>query len=79
MIDCAAMQWEDAFDALAEADFSDRDGIAQTGVVTRDESAFENLDALFFAFLDFDVDLQSVTRAEDGDIRSEVFLDEIAK
>jgi len=49
------MQWEDALDALAEANFSNGDGVAETGVVARNEGAFENLDAFLLAFLDFDV------------------------
>ncbi len=79
VIDGAAMKWEDALDALAEANFSNGDGVAEAGVIACNEGAFENLDAFLIAFLDLDVDLQSIARTEDRNIRSEVFLDEITK
>lgn len=79
MVDRAAMQRENAFHTLAEADLSNRDGIAHARVVARDERAFEDLDALFFAFLNLDVHLEGVAWTKHRDVRAEVFLDEIAK
>ena len=53
---------EDALDALAEANLSYRDRFFDPRVVAGDQDSFEDLDALFFAFPDLDVNLNLVTR-----------------
>src|ERR1700683_5011255 len=41
MVDDSCMDGEDALDAVAETDLADRDGLADAGVIARDEGALE--------------------------------------
>src|SRR5580658_1849874 len=68
MVDHFRVDGEDALDALAEADFTDRDGLADAGVIARDESPLKRLQPLLVAFLNLDVDAQGVAGAEIGDL-----------
>ena len=54
---------EDTLHALAEAHLANREaGLLAVGLL--DDDSLEDLDALFVAFLDLDVNLESVTHRE---------------
>src|SRR5579863_5478668 len=69
VIDDGRVNREDALDAVAEADLADGDGFAEAaGVIAGEYGAFKRLEALFIAFLDFDVDANGIAGAKFGDV-----------
>src|ERR1700680_3828127 len=68
MVDNGRVQRENSLDPLTEADFADRNGLAHARVLACQHGAFEDLNALFFAFLDLDVNLYRIAGTEFGHI-----------
>ena len=60
------MHGEYLFHAHAIGDTADGEGFVDAAVLLGDDSAFEDLDTLFCAFLDLDVDADGVADADDG-------------
>lgn len=75
-----AVDGEDAFDTDAVGDLANGEGFAKASAAASDDDAFEHLNALFVAFLNFDVHANGVAGAEVGEVRAELaafdFLDE---
>src|ERR1700683_711584 len=63
---------EGAFDADAEADLADAEGLAHAAALASDHDALEHLDALPVAFHDPDRDLHRVAGGEVGPVVAEV-------
>src|SRR5580698_7309355 len=63
-IDDGGAQRKNALNAVAEADLADRYGLAHACILAGEHCAFKNLNALFFAFLDLDVNLDGVAGTE---------------
>jgi hypothetical protein len=79
VIDHGRVDGENALDTLAEADLAHRDGLAESGVVARDDSAFERLQPLLVTFLDAHVDANRVPGPElRMSLGTDVLADEIA-
>ena len=70
MVNNSRVKRENAFDADAEADFSDSYGFARAAVFAGNYDAFKNLQTFLVAFLDADVYLQGVARLERGNVFS---------
>jgi len=64
VIDYRGVDGENALDSLAEADLANCDGLAQSGVVASDYSAFERLQPLFVTFPDTNMDSDRIARPE---------------
>ena len=75
-----AVDGEDALNADTVGDFAGGEGFAKASAAASDDDAFEHLNALFVAFLNFDVHADGVAGAEVGEVRAELaafdFLDE---
>ena len=69
LFDDAAAERENTLDALTEAHLANGEaGLLAVGFL--DYNSFEDLDALFVAFLDLDVNPESVTHREAGQVRA---------
>src|SRR5262249_7054382 len=66
VIDHFGVDREDALDAVAEADLADGDALTHARAIAGNDGAFESLEALFIAFLDFDVNLDGIAGAKRG-------------
>src|SRR5579863_4125676 len=77
MVDDRRAQREDALDAVAKTDFADGDGLAHAGILAGEHGAFKNLDALFFAFLDLDVNLDGIAGTERGQVGAALLFDKL--
>src|SRR5262249_10252808 len=66
VINNPGIQREDTFHALSETNLANGDAFAHRHAVTRNHDPFESLEALFIAFLNFDVDFNCVAGAEFG-------------
>jgi hypothetical protein len=63
----AGVEWEDALDALAKAHLADGEGSVRS-LAAGDHHTLKSLQALFIAFLDFDLDADGVAGSEGGEI-----------
>jgi hypothetical protein len=68
------MNRKDAFNAVSERNFANGEGRTHATVFEADANAFENLNALFVAFLDFYVDFDGIARFERRNIRPELLF-----
>src|ERR1700750_370816 len=71
VVDDRRVHREGALDADLEADFADREGLADALARTADDDALEHLDASACALDDVDVDLHVVAGAEVRDVAAE--------
>src|ERR1035437_5317169 len=71
LVDGGAVQGEDALHAHAARHFADGEGGAHAAALDADDDALEELDALFLAFLHFDVHLDGVARLDAREVRAE--------
>src|SRR5687768_4827986 len=55
MVDYRSVHREDSFDALAEADLANGDGLAHAAVIAGNDNTLKRLQTLLVAFPDFDV------------------------
>jgi hypothetical protein len=79
VIDNRRVDGEDTLNALAEADLPNGDRLAQSGVISRDYSAFESLQPLFVTFPDANMDAYGVSRPElRMSLSTSVLADELA-
>src|SRR6202047_4352783 len=76
LVDDLGVDGEDALHALAETDLAD--GKARLGAsLPGNDDAFERLQALFFAFSDFDQHLNRIARSKLGDVGAARFRQKI--
>ena len=73
-VDNPRMHWEDALDAVAEGNLTNRKRRPIAAVFECDTDAFKDLDAFLVAFLDFDVNLDRISRVEGRKVGSQLFL-----
>ena len=69
-VDHFRMKRKDALHTVSERNLANGEGRAGATVLLGDTNTFKYLDAFFVAFLDFDVDLDGVSRLEAREIRS---------
>jgi hypothetical protein len=70
VIDAGRVQREHALYADSAGDFADGEHLPRTAAFTRDHQTLKNLDALFVAFFDLDVNLDRVAGGEVGHVGS---------
>src|SRR5207237_3172007 len=68
LIDRRRVKGEHSFDPDSAGDLANGEHLARTAAFARDDQSLEDLDALFVAFLDLDVDLDRVARREVGEV-----------
>ena len=66
LLDDRRVQWEDALDALSETHLADGDRLTNARIVAGQQDSLKDLDALFLAFPDLDVNLDLVARLKLG-------------
>jgi hypothetical protein len=76
--DAGGVEQEAALHADALEDLADQDGFADTSALNFDDNAFKDLDALFTAFNDADMNGDGVTGAHGGNIIAQVGCSDFA-
>ena len=74
LIDDFRVQWEDALHTVSKRNLSDSECRANSAMFLGDADAFEDLNAFFIAFLDFDVNFDRVSGFEFRKSRAQLLL-----
>src|SRR6266850_1429063 len=70
LVDHFRVKRKDSFHAVPEGNLANGESRPGTTVLLRNADALKNLDALFVAFLDFDVNLDGIARLESRNVRA---------